>query len=69
MSGNSNVESADERLARLRAWLREQAKSADKSSHEWDPVWTGRNPQACYRSGMWWAYHTVQNFIAHERRS
>ena len=46
----------------LREWLKQQAILADKSSHEWQSG--GKvNEQSAYRSGEWFAYRNVLNFL------
>jgi len=41
------------------AWVRVQAKMADKSSKEWEAAFP-KCRQASYRSGMWYAYHDME---------
>ncbi len=50
-----------ERLNDVRSYLREQARLADRSSH--DRSKSGPNEQSSYRSGMWYAYHDVENRV------
>jgi len=45
----------------LKTWLEQQARLADKSSHEWK---LGNvREQDAYWSGQWFAYHNVLNFL------
>jgi len=51
-------------LEELHAWLEEQARLADKSSHEWTVArFNGNTEQAAYRAGEWFAYRNVLNFL------
>ena len=45
----------------LKTFLRQRAKGADKDSNEWKAANT--QEMAAYRSGEWFAYHNVENFL------
>ncbi len=45
----------------LRQFLRQRAKGSDHSSRDWSKA--GNDEQAAYRSGMWYAFHEVENWL------
>lgn len=47
-------------IDKLRAFVREEARLSDKSSHEWG---TTSKENEAYRAGMWYAYRQVENLI------
>lgn len=49
----------EDRVIELREYAREQAKLAGKSSEEWGKAFPN-GQQAAYRSGMWYAYHDIE---------
>jgi hypothetical protein len=51
------------KIDELKAFLDEQSDLAARSSKDWEPEWTGTNPPACYRAGMWYAFNKVKEFI------
>jgi hypothetical protein len=53
----------DEDRKKLEAYLKQEAFLADKSYHEWNQAYPNCT-EAAYRSGMWFAFHEVENFLA-----
>jgi hypothetical protein len=47
----------------IKVYIREQAKTADANSHEWQPNQASgiTDTNAAYRAGMWYAYNDILN--------